>query len=562
MLKQLVFSAGASPAAGSLELTLTPVTVFVGPNNSGKSLALREIEAWCTGGNAVTSNVIQKVVFEPWSPRALDDFLHKHKYKVEGDTYFIRRSTPQGYQATSVHRPGLLHEIAEENLGARRHMRSVLGMLVTRLDGQSRLALVNEVASGDLQEDPTNPHGVLFRDGALRSRVRAIIHRAFGRYLVVDPTNTGSLRYRFSARPPSDEAEEQNWDSRARDFHAAATPVASSDSSDGLKAYTGIITALLGGEPKVTLIDEPEAFLHPSLSHQLGKDICSNLAKPDQRVIVATHSPNFLMGCVAAAAPMNIVRLTFANGVASTRVLDRAKLQPMLRNPLLRSIGVLGALFHNAVVVTESDADRAFYQEINERLLSEGDSRGIENCLFLNAQNKQTVWSIVQPLREIGIPAAGVVDIDVIKEGGTVWQKPMAGAFVPEAMRAGLEQTRSKLFAQFQSLPNYHDKLMKRHGGVQCLGSATAGGATDFFEQLARYGIFVVVNGELESWLPELDVSRSKDVFLHQIFEKMGDDPASDSYVRPGVGDVWDFMGGMNTWLRDASRRGMPVLEA
>lgn len=46
-----------------------------------------------------------------------------------------------------------------------------------------------------------------------------------------------------------------------------------------------------------------------------------------------------------------------------------------MQNPLLRSIGVFNALFYNAVVVTEADADRAFYQEINERLLKEKRSK-------------------------------------------------------------------------------------------------------------------------------------------------------------------------------------------
>ena len=53
----------------------------------------------------------------------------------------------------------------------------------------------------------------------------------------------------------------------------------------------------------------------------------------------------------------------------------------------------------------------------NERLLAENDPRGISNCLFLNAQNKQTVWDIVKPLRELGIPALAIVDIDILKDG-------------------------------------------------------------------------------------------------------------------------------------------------
>jgi hypothetical protein len=43
------------------------------------------------------------------------------------------------------------------------------------------------------------------------------------------------------------------------------------------------------------------------------------------------------------------------------------------------------------------------------------------NCLFLHAQNKQTVKTIIKPLRKLGIPVAGIVDIDILKEGGVVW---------------------------------------------------------------------------------------------------------------------------------------------
>src|SRR5207248_10030214 len=113
-------------------------------------------------------------------------------------------------------------------------------------------------------------------------------------------------------------------------------------------------------------------------------------------------------------APVNIIRLTYRGGVATARVLRNDDLLKLMRNPLLRSTGVLNGLFYEFVVVTESDSDRAFYQEINERLLRFNPELGIPNCLFLNAQNKQTVRSIIRPLRELGIPAAGIVDIDVL----------------------------------------------------------------------------------------------------------------------------------------------------
>ena len=55
----------------------------------------------------------------------------------------------------------------------------------------------------------------------------------------------------------------------------------------------------------------------------------------------------------------------------------------------------------------------------------------MSNVLFINAQNKQTVWDIVRPLRELGIPTVGVVDVDILSEGGTNFTKVLTGAFVP-----------------------------------------------------------------------------------------------------------------------------------
>jgi len=335
-------------------------------------------------------------------------------------------------------------------------------------------------------------------------------------------------------------------------FHGAATPI--EESSDGVKAFVGMLITLIAGEPKITLVDEPEAFLHPALSARLGKEITSALTGTNRRVIVSTHSANFLMGCVQGGAAINIVRLTYDYKTATARLLATEKLTPLMRNPLLRSIGVLNALFYNAVIVTEADADRAFYQEINERLLFAKDPRGIEGCLFLNAQNKQTVWDIVHPLRELGIPAAGIVDIDVLKEGGAVWQKPLHGAFIPALSHAALSLERSNILKAFEAT----GKDMKRDGGVQILSSSDREACVSFFSKLAEYGIFVVPSGEIEAWLRNLNVSRNKGTWLTTIFEAMGDDPQASNYVRPSTGDVWDFVGAIQGWVKNSIRKGIP----
>jgi hypothetical protein len=227
----------------------------------------------------------------------------------------------------------------------------------------------------------------------------------------------------------------------------------------------------------------------------------------------------------------------------------------MMRNPLLRSTNVLNGLFYEFVIVTESDADRAFYQEANERLLRFKPEWGIPNCLFLNAQNKQTIHTILRPLRKLGIPAAGIVDVDVLKEGGIVWSNQLDGINVPQITRGAMAATRSAVKAAMDGTGSD----MKRDGGLSILGGQEREGCRSLFNQLGEYGLFVVADGELESWLKPLGASGHGPPWLIDIFEKMGEDPDSVNYVKPNDGDVWKFLSNIKTWLTNPNRLGIPL---
>lgn len=346
--------------------------------------------------------------------------------------------------------------------------------------------------------------------------------------------------------------EERGIHAQAVDFHANAMPIA--QASDGVKAFTGMVTEMIAGDPSVLLMDEPEAFLHPSLSFKLGKEVAGIMSESHKRLFVSTHSPNFVMGCIQSGAPVNIVRLTYRNEVATARILPNNEILRLMRNPLLRSTGVLSGLFYEFVIVTESDADRAFYQEINDRLLKYSDGKGIPNCLFLHAQNKQTVKTIVKPLRELGIPVAGVVDIDVLKEGGSVWTSFLDSGSIPEIERPALATIRQALKAKFDA----SDKDMKRDGGIQILEESDQEALSNLFDKLAEYGLFIVPNGELESWLKPLNATGHGPNWLVEVFEKMGEDPNSDDYLKPTVGDVWSFIEKISVWFFNTQRKGIP----
>lgn len=555
MISSFQLKFGRVPGVAGEPIAATPVTVFVGPNNSGKSRVLAEIERYCRSGQKDGSAVILKdLSFSGLDAHGAQQAIERLRHppnpgeSVNVDHLFIgsrygRNQVPLAQLSQYVQCP-------TDHLAAFCQWFLTHNTLI--LDGRSRINLVNEQAAGDLQRPPQSSLQVLFRNDAKRHEVRRMVSDAFGTYFVIDPTHLGKLRIRLADRPPREDMEERGIHADAVQFHAAAQLI--DQASDGVKAFTGIVTEVMAGDPSVILIDEPEAFLHPSLASKLGYEVSRAALSADKRVFVSTHSPSFVMGCIQSGAPVNIVRLTYRGGVATARVLPSAEILELMRHPLLRSTGVLSGLFYEFVVVTESDADRAFYQEVNERLLQFKPDWGIPNCLFINAQNKQTVQTIIRPLRQLGIPAVGIVDVDVLKDGGANWTNILASANVPFISHGPLAAMRAAVKAAMDAT----GRDMKRDGGLAILQPQDREAAQNLLSQLAEYGVFVVPGGELESWMQQLGVGGHGPSWLIGMFERMGEDPANANYIRPTDNDVWEFMSKAKNWLIDANRKGIP----
>ncbi|MEH2412559.1 ATP-dependent nuclease [Nostoc sp.] len=535
MIKTIKLKFGRGSGLPSEEVVTTPITVFVGPNNSGKSKVLSEIHYYCISGQLnITDVILEKIEFDTFSIEAAEEKIKKSTLQPHISEALLPDHIIVGKKGMrhQVPRQNLLNVLQNPNGQVNLFCPWYLSFNTLLLDGKSRISLIGQQSAGDLQQPPQTSFQVLFRDDAKRDEVRRIIYDAFGTYFVIDPTFLGQLRLRLSSLPPKTDMEERGIHNEAVQFHSKAFSV--EQASDGVKAFTGIITEIIAGDPAIILIDEPEAFLYPPLAFKLGKEIAISSLGSQKRLFVSTHSPNFVMGCIQSGAPVNIVRLTYRSEVASARVLSNTDILRLMRNPLLRSIGVLGALFYEFVIVTESDADRAFYQEINERLLRYKPELGIPNCLFLNAQNKQTVQIIIKPLRELGIPAVGIVDVDILKDGGQDWTNFLKSGFIPELEYQSLASLRNAVKQKFDAT----EKNMKRDGGVDILSGSDREAANNLFDKLAEYGLFVVRKGELESWFLQLAAPGHGPSWLINIFEKMGEDPESQYYLKPSGDDV------------------------
>jgi hypothetical protein len=568
-LRNLRFKAGASAECTPLDLEVQPMVVLVGPNNSGKSLALGDLEALLTRPtHRLQDQVIGSVLAETPGGQGILEALEPFRTPTDrmNDAvlrYWIPRPVG-GALALGVNGPSLASqlpdrdyvldsgssdpaEISRWDWTAQHYGQAV----TTRLGGRERLSLLDPAPPRAENQSSSRESFVesLFRNLDQLKEARQIVAAATGLFLTVDFTSLTKFYARLSPRPPADDDEEQALSPRAQAFHANARELL--DYGDGIVALTGIVCSAVSEHHRVILIDEPEAFLHPPLIRRLASSLSGLAASRRKTIVVATHSADFLLGCVSSGRPFSLVRLTYEQQSATARALSDELVRTLTTNPLLRSTGCLSALFHRAAVVVEGSTDRAFYSEVNERLMAA--SRGASECVFIEGNGKQSLWPVVRALRSLGVPAAAIVDIDVLKDGGAEWTKVLEAAFIPPALHASLNNQRQGLLNAFHAT----GKDMKRDGGMALLPL----GEQTLFNQLDRtlgeYGVFLVPGGEVESWLKHLGGSGHGPHWLKNVFGSMGSDRADPSYLLPSDRDVWAFIDRIAVWVGDPKRVGV-----
>ena len=160
----------------------------------------------------------------------------------------------------------------------------------------------------------------------------------------------------------------------------------------------------------------------------------------------------------------------------------------------------------------------------------------------------------MKPLRELGIPAVGIVDVDVLKEGGQVFTKLLEGAFIPQLNHLPYQTQRKSLL----DVLNATKQNWKISGGINLLEGANYEACSNFFDQLDEYGVFIIRKGELETWLKELGATGHGSNWLIDIFSKLGENPDGINYIKPAEGDVWDFIGRVKQWIENTDRKGIP----
>lgn len=556
-LTRIDFVAGPRPDDPPLSIEVGQILVLIGPNNSGKSLTLREIENSVKGSR--DRAVINKL--DASFPADFDtafDLLRpfittERPEREEVDRYKINISNIDGGgQSYNIKNQQLKRAL--ENQKESRLASWLLAPYTIRLDGRSRFDLVKPQTIGDLRQQPTNHLWRLFNDTDSRERVRELTEEAFGLHFVLAPLKTGRLSIHLSSEPPPKELKEATITLDYKSYLDNADSIR--NFGDGVQAFVGILSALHSLQHKLILLDEPEAFLHPPLIRRLGGEAASVAEDADATLVVATHSADFLLGCLGRTTSIDVVRLTYQDGTATASHLDAERIRSLLHDPLLRSTGLASGLFHQACVVTEGGSDRVFYEEMNRRLLA--DERGIGDVRFLNAENWQTVARLVHALRGVGVPAAAILDLDTVTRGTSNWEKFYRGLGIPKNQWTRVNRLREKVTSAFDSLsPDPGRKKKIKRIGLDALSDDDKDEAEELVNYLARYGLFLVPVGEVESWFGKLKVGGRKSEWLSRLFDKIGTFKDDPNYKCAGEGDVWEFLEEIQGWVEDSSRDGM-----
>lgn len=534
------------------------LTVLVGPNNAGKSRALKEIATWIQRGEPERGVVVSSVSLSyPSSLAQLRSLYNVERYQDDRGHWAGHALNPDLVGETEVN--GGSWPSSQEERYTRRESDNFcaffalnFGMqMVAFLTTQNRLQIVSEGPSGSRDMEAASLLQMLYNGGsAANNQVSDRVREAFGNAIALDFTVPQKLLLRvgddFSAMP-----------SDPRD----ARPIMQKherldEQGDGIRSYVGIVVALLLVKRDVFLIDEPEAFLHPPQAFRVGALIAKQ-ANESRQTVIATHSADVLRGILSQMHDVDIVRIDRVGNVNTFRQLDIGSLKGVINDPLLTSSRVLDGLFYSGAVVVEADSDARFYHAVSRKLPDSPDLH------FVNADNKQTVSRVVRLYKEMGVRAVGIVDFDVLNDRTELEkslntfgfsdddvaellqiQETIAKA-VKEAspderlanVQAKLDEVRTKLaelaakrFTSPEEERKAKDGLLRqmesrfhelaetakvwkavKQAGRSALTPETKLAFDDLWEQCASLGLFINPCGELEAMLTGYGVASTTD---------------------------------------------------
>jgi len=272
-------------------------------------------------------------------------------------------------------------------------------------DPQSSISLLDQA--------PSHPIHLLYSDDRIEKRLSYYFRRAFGEDLIVFHGGGSSWPLLVGHRPPLQQGEDRISATYLERLRSSTVPLQAQ--GDGMRSFATVILHMLARTtPSILILDEPEAFLHPPQARLLGEFIARERPR-DAQLFIATHSPDALSGLLNAAPErLRIIRIQRAGSVSRAKELDKGRAKDITTDPLMKFSAVLSGIFHQRVVVCESDADCMFCSAVLDIPHVHGEQQ--PDVLFVHAGGKHRIAAIVEALRALDVRVDVVADMDVLNE--------------------------------------------------------------------------------------------------------------------------------------------------
>jgi energy-coupling factor transporter ATP-binding protein EcfA2 len=391
-IEYLTFSDGTR-----IDLSPNDIVVIVGPNNAGKSAALRELK------NYVISEEGQKVVTSASIVRT-GTISEVHRFlqvncKTIGNEY---------HGGGIGIRDFVVDHCWSDKLG---FLGKVFCYLVATED---RITGSNPRQGIPLLEGvPTEPIHFIYLNVDLEEKISRLFEQAFGEELVLYRLGGSEWPLLVGQRPTRQHNEDRLDVSYNKKLLEGTLPL--TGQGDGMRSFaTVLLNTMVRVMPSIILLDEPEAFLHPPQARLIGEFLAREHL-PNTQLFIATHSQDVLQGLLnVAPTNLKIIRIQRDGTVNKTKLLDKTHTEAIRTDSVMKYTSVLSGLFHSRVIICESDCDCMFYNGILD--LAEVHGGLYPDVLFTQAAGKHRMASLAETLVSLDVDVDVIADIDVLND--------------------------------------------------------------------------------------------------------------------------------------------------
>lgn len=380
-----------------LPISYNSVIVFTGANNSGKSQVLRDVETGLDESNSLPTIVIKDIEYDFLGTIDQATFLREH-FNVNQQGYYEMFEFGETFDKRRL-----------QTYWQNRTFYNNLHMLfIKRLSTEGRLTSSNALNRDYHPEQ--NPIYKLYQSESLAQKLSDYFRQAFGSDLIVNRNDMQTIPLHTGQAPDKTAFTILNQD----EYYNQVTKLPKlQEQGDGMRSFVSILLDTFTSEYSITLIDEPEAFLHSPQARLLGKMLANN--NPDNRqLLISTHSEDFLQGLLDTNSEnVTVIRINRDSNINRMSVLQNDKIKKLWGNPILRYSNILSGLFHEKVIVCESDYDCLFYQAIMDAIY-EHKNEIAPDILFTHCGGKTRIKDVVSALKAVNVSVVAICDFDLL----------------------------------------------------------------------------------------------------------------------------------------------------